>query len=108
MAKYVQRGEALDFANSSGSKINAGDVVVLGTRIGVAGGDIANGETGAVHVVGVFEFPKASGAITLGAAVYWDATNSKITTTSTSNTLAGFAVAAAASGDETVLVKINA
>ena len=35
MAKYVQRGEALDFANSSGSKINAGDVVVLGTRIGV-------------------------------------------------------------------------
>lgn len=108
MAKYIQRGEALDFTNSSENKINAGDVVVLGTRIGVAGSDIGAGELGVVHVIGVFEFPKASGAITLGAAVYWDATNSKITTTSSSNTLAGFAVAAAASGDETVLVKINA
>ena len=108
MAKYVQRGEALDFTNSTENKINAGDVVVLGTRIGVAGSDIAAGAVGAVHVIGVFEFPKATGAITLGAAVYWDDTNKKITTTSTSNTLAGFAVAAAASGDETALVKINA
>lgn len=108
MAKFIQNGEALDFTNASGSKINAGDVVVFGSRVGIAAADIANGATGAVHVVGVFEFPKATGAITLGAAVYWDATNKKITTTSTSNTLAGFAVAAAESADETVKVKINA
>lgn len=107
-AKYIQRGEAIDFTNSSEAKINAGDVVVFGTKIGVAGDDIAVGATGTLRMEGVFELPKATGAITVGAAVYWDATNKKITTTSSSNTLAGFAVAAAASRDETALVKINA
>lgn len=29
------------------------------------------GETGAVHVVGVFEIPKATGTVTVGQALYW-------------------------------------
>lgn len=108
MADYFQRGESLDYTNGTSNKIEAGDVVVFGTKIGVAGCDIVPGAVGSIHVEGVFAFEKATGAITAGAAVYWDATNGKITTTSTDNTLAGFAVAAAASGDATVLVKINA
>ena len=109
MAEYFQRGEALDYTNAGSAKIEAGDVIVLGTKIGVAGCDIAVGAVGSVHVEGVFRFAKkANTAITIGAAVYWDATNEEITTTSTSNTLAGYAAAAAASADETVLVKINA
>ena len=55
-------------------------MVDLATRIGVAGNDIAAGETGAVHVVGVFEIPKATGAVTLGQALYWDKTAENITT----------------------------
>lgn len=107
-ASYWQRGDAIDFTNGTGSKIDANTIVLLGARIGVAGTDIEAGETGSLIVSGVFELPKATGAITAGAVVYWDATNSNITTTSTNNTAAGFAVAAAASADTAVLVKINA
>ena len=63
-AKYWQKGEAIDY--TAAAKIAAGDVVNLATRIGVAAADIAAGETGAVYVTGVFEMPKATGAVTLG------------------------------------------
>jgi predicted RecA/RadA family phage recombinase len=107
-ATYWQRGDAVDYTNGGSAKIEANEIIVFGTKIGVAGTDIAVGEMGSLIVAGVFELPKASGAITAGAAVYWSATNSNVTTTSTNNTLAGFAVAAAESAAETVLVKINA
>lgn len=46
--------------------------------------------------------PKATGvAWTVGLAIYWDNSAAKFTTVSTSNTLRGFAVTAAASGDTT-------
>ena len=106
-AKYWQRGETIDYTATEA--VSNGDVVDLATRIGVAGNDIAANETGAVHVVGVFEIPKATGEITLGATVYWDKDAKNITTTSesnTANTPAGWAVAAAGSSDATVLVKL--
>ena len=103
-AKYWQRGETIDYTATKA--VSNGDVVDLATRIGVAGNDIAANETGAVHVVGVFEIPKATGEITLGATVYWDKIAKSITTTSGSNTPAGWAVAAAKNGDATVLVKL--
>ena len=65
-AKYWQRGETIDYTATD--DLANGDVVNLATRIGVAGDDIAAGETGAVHVVGVFEMPKATGAVTVGQA----------------------------------------
>ena len=102
-AKYWQKGEAIDY--TAAAKIAAGDVVNLATRIGVAAADIAAGETGAVHVTGVYRIPKASGAVTVGQALYWDKSAKNITTTSGS-TPAGWAVAAAESADTTVLVKL--
>ena len=89
-------------------------MVSLGTRIGVAGEDIAAGETGHLHVVGVFEMEKAAGAMTMGAAVYYDETAKKITTVASTgessskvnNIPAGYAAAPAASADENVLVKL--
>lgn len=104
-AAYYQRGEALDYTNSTASKIPANTVIDLTTRIGVAGTDILPGETGSVHVVGVFEMPKTgSSAISMGAAVYFDGTG--ITDTSSSNTPAGYAVKAAAADDTKILVKL--
>ena len=112
-AKYWQKGEVLDYKASAAVK--NGEVVSLGTRIGVAGEDIAAGETGHLHVVGVFEMPKAaSTAITMGAAVYYDETAKKITTVASTgessgkvnNIPAGYAAAPAASADETALVKL--
>ena len=48
-AKYWQKGEVLDYKASAAVK--NGEVVSLGTRIGVAGEDIAAGETGHLHVL---------------------------------------------------------
>ena len=108
-AAFWQRGESLDYKNTGSAKIDANTIVLYGARLGVVGCDIAPGEVGSLHVTGVFELPKASStAITAGAEVYWDATNSVITTTSTNNTLVGFAAQAALADDATVLVKINA
>ena len=103
---------AVDFrgiAKNPTDDLANGDVVDLATRIGVAGNDIPAGETGAVHVVGVFEIPKATGAVTVGQALYWDKAAENITTaagSSPANTPAGWAVAAAGSSDATVLVKL--
>lgn len=36
-AAYWQRGEALDYKNTGTEKIEANTVIVLGSRIGVAG-----------------------------------------------------------------------
>jgi predicted RecA/RadA family phage recombinase len=107
-AKYWQSGESLDYKNSTGATIEANTVVVFGTKIGIVGCDIPAGEVGSLHVKGVFAFPISSEAITAGAAVYWDATNSVITATSTNNTLAGYAVDAVAATDTEILVNINA
>ena len=107
-AAFWQRGEAIDYKNAGSDTIEAGTVIVLGARIGVAGMSIDPAETGSVHVSGVFEFEKGSEAIALGAEVYYNETSGQITTTSSSATKAGFAVEAAAAGDAKVLVKINA
>jgi len=104
MANYWQRGESLDYMNSGNTKIEAGAVITYGARIGVAGCDIEPGEMGSIHVEGVFEMPKGSGAITAGAEVYW--TGTAIATSG--DTKAGYAAQAAAAGDTVVLVKINA
>lgn len=107
-ADYFQKGENLDYVNSGSDVIGAGDIILIGKRLGVAACDIATGAVGSVAVSGVFKLPKAAEALTMGTPVYWDATNSCVTATSTSNTLCGFCTADAAEGDATVPVKLNA
>lgn len=104
-ATYVQEGNSLDYRNVGSEKIEAGDIISLTTRVGVAGTDMEVGSLGSVVVTGVFSMPKATGAIAIGTLVYFNTTQSKITTTNT-DVPAGFAVATAASGDATVLVKL--
>ena len=105
MAGWIQEGETIDYTPAAA--VAAGDVVVMGTTgIGIADRPIAANEKGGLVVEGVIEIAKASGAITRFAKVYWDATASNVTTTATNNTLAGYAVEAAASGDATVRVKL--
>lgn len=107
---YWQKGEALDYLNSTDAKIEHGDVVTFGKRIGVAGDNILPGETGTLHVAGVYGFKRAdTDDIAMGTEVYL--TDEGITAQAqkedkTENTRAGF-VAAPSKGD-TVYVKINA
>lgn len=106
-AKYCHKGESLDFENKTEVKIEAGDVLTIGSRIGVAGTNIAPGELGSVHVSGVYEFiKKDKTALAAGTAVYLSADG--ITTTKTDNTPAGYVAADSSTEDVSVWVKINA
>lgn len=105
-AEYWQRGEAIDYANETEDTIEANQIVVIGSRIGVAGAPIEAGETGTLHVFGVFDMPKAADeAIAAGTTVYYDADAEAITATA-GDVTAGYATEAAAAADETVKVKI--
>ena len=120
-AKYIQDGKAIEI--TAAGAIEAGDVVVLGELVGVANFPITSGGIGAVAIEGVFEMPKDYGdsgkALTAGQEVYWDSVNSCIkaavaqvvaegAVTTEASAVHGFAVAAAATTDQTVLVSINA
>lgn len=106
-ATFWQRGETLDYTNSTEADIPANTVVVIGDRIGVTGCDIPAGQTGSVHMTGVFEIKKTGeAAIDMGKKVYFDGTG--ITDTSDSATPAGYAAAAADASAEVVQVQIGA
>ena len=105
--KFVQPGEVIDY--TAGANIASGQVVLMGARIGVALKAIANGETGPMQVTGVFNIAKLStDNMAQGALLYWDNANSRLTTTASGNTLAGFAAAAAGASTTSVNIKINA
>ena len=101
---YIQPGDVIEI--TAGATITSGQMVKVGAIVGVALGSAASGETVRVKLTGVFELPKATGAITLGAAVYHVAADNNLSTTSSGNTFVGHAVAAAASGDATVQVRL--
>lgn len=88
--------------------VSSGAVVLIGTKIGVAVADIAANATGSLQVVGEFQVAKLStDAVAQGAALYWDNTSKRLTTTASGNTYAGFATQAAGAGTSVVNIKIN-
>lgn len=104
-AKFLYDGNSIDYIPAA--DVAAGDVVVIGDIVGVAPFDIPAGALGAVALTGVWETVKDAAAITMGAKVYWNATDGKATATAGSNKLLGYAVAAAAADGETVQVRIG-
>ncbi len=105
-ATYWQRGETLDYINTGTVVIEANTVITFGGRIGIAGTDILPGETGSLHVTGVFEMPKtAEGAVGMGTDVYFDG-NGITDTKGTGTVMAGYAAQPAAAADTVILVKL--
>lgn len=104
IAKFVQLGEAIDYTPSVLTL--AGTVVILGSILGITKLDIPAGKLGAIALYGVYEVAKASGAITAGAALYWDDSN-KCVTTSVTDYYFGVATKDAGSGDSVVLAALN-
>lgn len=106
-ATFWQRGEALDYKNTTSSVIEANTVVAEGNIVGVVGTDINPGETGSLHVAGVFEMTKAaSDDIAFGDLVYFNETSGEITKTASGNVQAGYAASEAGATTTTVLVKL--
>lgn len=96
MNNFVQNGHSLDlaapYAVSSGGGMKIGDIIAIAAM------DAASGATVAGYVEGVYDvLAEGAGsgqAWAVGDKVYWDDSAKQFTKTSTSNTLAGYAVAA--------------
>ena len=107
-AVYIQRGESLDYKNGTEAAIAAGDIVMLGSVLGVAATDIPVGMVGAVYVEGVFRLPKTSeNAVTIGTHVYYDGTGITEEDDDGGNKAVGYAAADATAADTEIAVKIN-
>ena len=109
MQNYICGGEVFQYPVPASTTINAGDAVLMGSVVGIAHGKGIgdNGDVIRVAAEGVYTVVKATGAVwTIGEKIYWDDTAKKFTPTATSNTLAGYAYTAQASGDTTGQLKL--
>ena len=105
MRNYVQPGRVV--AVTAPYALTSGAGCLVGSIFGVAEAPAASGAQVNLSRMGVYILPKATGAITQGAALYWDNTNYVVTTTASGNTKIGAALTAQASGDATVQVILS-
>jgi len=113
-ATYVASGRSVDYTPTS--DIAAGEVVVIGSYVGIATEAISSNDVGAISLAGVFDVVQEALAITNGVEVYWDADGSSVggtasagcaTTTASGNTFMGFAIATTEATDETVRIVLR-
>lgn len=100
--------KTLHFAHTAATTSKA--PVLVNTKVFIPLNTVAEDElNGYVYEAEISGAPKATGgAFVVGGAVYWDDTAKKFTATSASNTLVGYALAAALAGDTvTGLIAFN-
>lgn len=105
--RYAQ-GVVLEYTIPSATTIASGDVIIVGALPGIALNGGTAGDVISVNITGVYELAKATGAVAIGAKVYWDSTNSNVTTTATGNGFIGNAYKAALEAATTCYVIIGA
>lgn len=107
MKNFVQPGRVLTLI--SVGAILAGDALLVGKIFGVALSNVAAGTAGEFQTEGVHELPAlATDVAAVGAPLYWDSINKRLTVTAAGNTRVGVATAAKANGAATALIKIDA
>ena len=111
-ATFKQDGDVIQ--HTAGSSIATGQVVRIGSLLGVALVAIASGATGSVKLTGVFAVPKVSGAvIAKGETLIWDSSANAFddnAATPASGDVGGAAAVAweaAGNGVTTLLVKFT-
>ena len=106
---YLYTGDVLEYTNGGSTEVASGAPVLVGSRLGIALVNIPVGGTGSVRMRGVFTVAKLStDVVGQGDLLYWDATNSRLTTTASTHKLAGYAAAAAGAAVTTVAISLNA
>ncbi|EAQ35756.1 hypothetical protein NB311A_05048 [Nitrobacter sp. Nb-311A] len=106
MKNFIQPGDIVPV--TAPADVASGDLVVVGTLFGVATADAANGAVVEIKTTGIFVLPKTSAqAWTQGAKVYWDAGNSVLTTTVSTNLFIGNAVEGADNPSATGVVRLS-
>lgn len=107
MRNYVFEGESLEVA--APYALTSGQAAQVGAALfGVAASDAANGALVVLNTTGVFDINAlATDTAAVGAVLYWDNSNRRLTTTATSNLYVGYAVAAKANGDTTARIRLS-
>ncbi len=108
MRNFVQDGEVLTV--TAPYALTSGQGAQIGTTIfGIATTDAANGAPVELMVgYGVADVTAlGTDTAAVGAPLYWDNANRRLTTTVGSNLKVGVAVAAKANGDTTARVRLN-
>lgn len=106
MARYIKEGNTICKSNDSRATILYGDVVKLGTRVGIAASNISPGEIGSISVVGVYEMAaEKTEVFSIGDTVYLNESGN-ITKTK-GDTIAGWIVEDKPSGTPVAIVKIG-
>ena len=107
MTQFIQKGERIDYINSSENTIEYMDVVAGTNKLFVAAEKIAPGATGAVYAEGVFEIAAKSGeAFTFGQMLYYDSSAKKLTGTASTNAYFGYATAPKTSAETICQAKL--
>lgn len=100
MKNYVSEGKVIEA--TAGADYSSGDGVVIGELFGIATSDVKSGKTGVFLLTGIVAVAKtAADTFTAGCKCYWDASTKKVTTTASTNKLAGYYLGA--DGDNAVI-----
>lgn len=102
-ATYINPGETIDYLNNTEITIEAGTVLDLTSRIGVAGTTIQPKKIGSVHVIGIFRIVKDNSTVNIGDILYFNGTQ---LTTTQDGTPAGWAVETATTEQKEVCIKL--
>jgi len=106
MATRKCEGNSMPYTPSSA--VTGGDVVVVGTIVGVAPVDIAANALGSLDIEGIFEVANlTTDVVAAGDVLYWDAGNSRSTKIASTHKVLGFATTAAGNGVVVVEVKLG-
>lgn len=106
---YIQEGDRIKF--TAAADVSSGDLVVIGTLLGVALTDVANGAEGEAKIKGVFSLPKATAAvIAAGETLTWDVSagnfDDNAATPATGDITGACAAAIEAAGNGATTVKV--
>lgn len=109
MKNYIQENDSMQLTAPVGGVVG-GQLYKQGNLVGVVVNAAAEGVKFTLKLEGAFDnVPKKTGeSWNVGDMLYYDATNSNLTTTASSNTWAGYAFYAAGSADVTgaILLKM--
>ncbi len=95
---------------TSGGAKKSGNLYFAGELPGIAGHDAESNQPVVLHLIGEYDQPKATGqAWGIGVKLYWDSTNSVLTTADASgaNKFAGHAGAAALTADPVGVLRLS-
>jgi predicted RecA/RadA family phage recombinase len=103
MKNFIQEGKTIPV--TAPAAVVSGEVVVVGSIVGVAAFDAASGADVEVTVDGVFELLKiSSDVIAQGDKLYWDSVQAKLTKTAGTGSKPMVGVATEAAGNSVTTV----